>query len=138
MENLPEGSPGRRCAGQQPTGEPFRIVHSLLPEGYDPHAFPEADVIACVWLDSRGVAHKAQLVGGTGNPALDRQLLRNLYRQWRFAPDYGSEASPGWQRIRLNSGHSRAPPPEPGYEPLPLLRISPGSGPAPWTAEGRR
>jgi hypothetical protein len=109
LENSDDGRAGRLCPGRPATGEPFRIEESPLPADYDPHAFPEADVIACVWLDARGVARKAQLASGTGNSALDRRLLRNIYRRWRFAPANGGEEPPGWQRIRLNSGRSWPP-----------------------------
>src|SRR5688572_22524328 len=54
FENLGEGRPrslGPRCPGRQQAGSPFRIAESPLPEGYDPDAYPDSDVIACVWLD---------------------------------------------------------------------------------------
>ncbi|HEX8624771.1 MAG TPA: hypothetical protein VF782_06800 [Allosphingosinicella sp.] len=117
MENLGEGRPaflGRRCPGRQQAGTPFRIDDSPFPEGYDPHSFPDSDVVACVRLDAAGAVLKAQLVGGTGSAALDRRLLRTLVRQWRFAPVVGGEAVRGWQRIRLNSARRGMPPPEPG------------------------
>jgi TonB family protein len=115
MENLGEGRPaflGRSCPGRQQDGNPFRIDESPLPEGYDPSAYPESDVVACVRLDSDGAVLKAQIVDGTGSPALDRRLLRTLYRHWRFAPADGSEVVRGWQRIRLNSAPREAPLPE--------------------------
>ncbi len=117
MENLGDGSPaflGRRCPGRQQMGNPFRIDRSPLPEAYDPHAFPNSDVIACVRLDSAGFVLKAQLVGGTGSAALDRHLLRAVFRQWSFAPADGSEKVRGWQRIRLNSARRDSPLPEAG------------------------
>lgn len=123
MENLGEGRPaflGRRCPGRQQTGTPFRIDESPLPEGFNPHAFPRSDVVACVRLDPGGVVLEARLVGGTGSAALDRRLLRTLVRQWRFAPVDGTEAMLDWQRIRLNSGRRDMPPPEPGPEWLSL------------------
>ena len=75
-------------------------------------------MIACVRLDADGSVVEAWLVSGTGRAALDRRLIRTLYRQWRFAPADGIVAAPGWQRIRLNSAYYSAPPPAPG--PLPL------------------
>jgi hypothetical protein len=103
MENPGDGRPtflGPSCPGPQQAGAPFRIDDSPLPSGYDPHAFPEADVIA----------------GGTGSAALDRRLLRTLYRHWRFAPAEGGPAVRGLQRIRLNSIAGRTPLAELGRE----------------------
>jgi hypothetical protein len=121
MENLGEGEPaflGRRCPGVQQTGNPFRIDESPLPGSYDPNAYPNSDVVACVRLATDGVVLKVQLVGGTGSPALDRRLLRTLYREWRFAPANGGEVVRGWQRIRLNSAARDAPVPGPLTDPL--------------------
>lgn len=116
MENLGEGRPaflGGRCPGRQASGAPFRIEEYPLPLDYDPFAFPGTDVVACVRLDTDGVVRKARLVGGTGSAAMDRRLLRALFREWRFAPVDSGGAAQGWQRIRLNAVHRPARPPGP-------------------------
>lgn len=141
LENLGEGPPpfpGSRCPGRQQAGTPFRIAESPLPAGYDPHAFPSSDVVACVWLDLRGGVEGVRLVNGTASAALDRSLLRTLYRQWRFVPAGDDARTAGWQRIRLNStADMRADPPRPS--PRPSSRgFSPKSGPGPSTAEAPR
>jgi hypothetical protein len=123
MENLGEGRAaflGSRCPGPQQSGNPFWIDEAPLAAGYDPHAYPESDVVACVRLDAGGAVRKAQLVGGTGSAALDRRLLRTLFRQWRFAPADGSEPVRGWQRVRLNSARREAPVPVQAREWLSL------------------
>ena len=97
---------------------PFRIVDAPLPAGYDPHAFPQSDVVACVRLDSDGTVMEAWLASGTGNAALDRRLIGILYRGWRFAPMAGVAPGPGWQRVRLNSAYDPNPLPETEYVPL--------------------
>lgn len=115
IENLGDGRPvfpWQRCPARQRAGAPFRIVDAPLPAGYDPHAFPDADVVACVRLDSSGAVREAWLVSGTGKGALDRRLVRILYRQWRFAPANDIAAAPGWLRVRLNRAYDpsrRAP-----------------------------
>lgn len=115
FENLGEGRPdflGPRCPGRQQVGAPFRLDDAPLPEGFDPHAYPDTDVIACVRIDSGGSIEAARLEGGSGSPALDRRLLRTLYRQWRAVP-VDSVAGPGlWQRVRLNSARRHSPPPD--------------------------
>lgn len=122
IENLGEGRPaflGGRCPGRQLTGVPFQIAEYPLPVDYDPHGYPNADVVACFRLDSRGAIERVQLVNGTGRAALDRRLLRELFREWRFVPaDQGGGAS-AWQRVRLNSADRSTPPPL--HEPDPLL-----------------
>ena len=122
VENLGEGRPvfrGGRCPGRQEEGVPFRIEEYSLPESYDPHGYPDSDVVACVRLDSRGEIERVRLVNGTGRAVLDRSLLRTLFRSWRFVrADGGGEAS-SWQRVRLNSGDRSTPPPPPG--PVPQL-----------------
>lgn len=111
FESAGEGRPAipwRRCPGRPRTSAAFRIVEAPLPAGYDPHGFPDSEVVACVWLDSGGGIVEAWLVSGTGRASLDRRLLSTLYRQWRFAPADDIAAAPGWQRVRLNSGYGRA------------------------------
>jgi hypothetical protein len=123
LETAGEGRPGfpwHRCPGRQAAGMPFRIVDAPLPAGYDPHAFPDLDVVACVRLDSSGAVLEAWLVSGTGRAALDRNLLRTLYRQWRFEPSDDAAAAPGWQRVRLNSAYGAKPLPEWEISVLPL------------------
>lgn len=108
IENLGEGRPafrGRRCPGPQEAGTTFRIVDAPLPTGYDPHAFPDSDVVACVRLDPYGVVMDARLLEGTGRAGVDRRLIRSLYRQWRFESVYGITPAPGWQRVRLSSAY---------------------------------
>jgi hypothetical protein len=121
FENLGEGRAafrGGRCPGRQETGVPFRIDDAPLPEGYDPHGFPKADVVACVRLDSRGAVQRVQLVNGTGSAPLDRRLLRTLFRHWRFVPADGGGNASAWQRIRLNSADRSTPPLPPAPEPF--------------------
>jgi hypothetical protein len=140
FENLGEGRPpfpGSRCPGRQQTGTPFRIDESPLPAGYDPHAFPSSDVIACVWLDSRGAVAKVRLVNGTASAALDRSLLRTLYRHWRFVPAGDDAPAPGWQRVRLNSADRELSRPSPDHSSS-VWDFSPISAPGPSTAEARR
>jgi hypothetical protein len=122
VENLGEGRPafrGRRCPGRQQAGAPFRIDDHPLPGAYNPHGYPDTDVIACVRLDSRGAVERVQLVNGTGRAALDRLLLRTLFRRWRFVPTDGEEEVSEWQRVRLNSGDRSTPPPF--HTPAPSL-----------------
>lgn len=121
FENLGGGRPrfrGSRCPGRQQSGEPFRITESPLPDGYDPHAYPSSDVVACVWLNSRGAVEGARLVDGTASAALDRSLVRTLYRRWRFVPAADDAPAPGWQRVRLNvTAEMRTDPPR--FSPRP-------------------
>jgi hypothetical protein len=119
IENLGEGRPaflGSRCPGRQQTGTPFRILNFPLPDGYDPHDFPGRDVVACVWLSSRGAVQGVRLVDGTASADLDRRLLRTLFRHWRFAPMGDDPPAPGWQRVRLNSADRESGRPGPGAE----------------------
>ena len=141
FENLGRGGPrfrGSRCPGRQQAQTRFRIEESPLPAGYDPHAFPSSDVVACVWLDSRGAVGGVRLVNGTASVALDRSLLRALYRNWRFVPAGDDAPSPGWQRVRLNTtAELRTDPPRPSPHPS-SQGFSPGFEPSPSRAEGRR
>jgi hypothetical protein len=141
FENPGKGQPrfrGSRCPGRQQAGTPFRIKESALPAGYDPHAFPSSDVVACVWLDSRGAVKGVRLVDGTASAALDRSLVRSLYRYWRFVPAGEDAPSPGWQRVRLNAAAElRAHPSRPSPHPSSRL-FSPGFEPSPSRAAAPR
>lgn len=91
-----------RCPGLQVAGTTFRLDHAPLPPMFGPFDYEEA-VLACVRVDSGGTVGSVRLISGTGKAGLDRQLLRTIARQWRFAPRSGVAGRPGWQRIRLST-----------------------------------
>ena len=98
----------RRCPGRA-SGSGFRIDYAPLPAGFDVHAFPQGDILACVALGADGSVEAVRIVAGTGRARLDERLLRLIHRQWRFRPVDGAERGPRWQRVRLNSGHGIGP-----------------------------
>jgi TonB family protein len=98
-EWLPEMA---RCPGRQVAGTSFRLDHAPLPPAFRP--FDHKDIVlACVRVDSAGSVRSARLISGTGKAGLDRQLLRTITRQWRFAPMSEVASRPGWQRVRLST-----------------------------------
>ncbi|HEX8262234.1 MAG TPA: hypothetical protein VF547_05110, partial [Allosphingosinicella sp.] len=80
----------RRCPGEQAAGSRFRLDHAPLPAGFDAHAYPEGDILACVRLGGRGEVEAVRIIAGTGQPHLDSRLMRIVHRQWRFSPADGA------------------------------------------------
>lgn len=104
IENLGTGewvAEPARCPGPQAAGTTFRLDHAPLPAAFRPFDYKDV-LLACVRVDSAGLVRSVRLVAGTGKAGLDRQLLRTISRQWRFAPRGGVDVRPGWQRIRLS------------------------------------
>lgn len=104
-----EESSERRCPGRQADGSQFRLDHSPLPPGFNAHAYPDTDILACVKLAADGSVEAVRIVAGTGRRRLDSRLLRTIHRQWRFRPVEGVEDGQPWQRVRLNSSYGSGP-----------------------------
>lgn len=116
---VPSSEP--RCPGPQMAGTRYRLDHAPLPAGFNAHAFPDSEIIACVKLDSAGSVEAVRIVAGTGRSTVDRRLLRSILGQWRFRPVETDAEGPAWQRVRLNSGYGdQAAPDVPPPAPLPL------------------
>jgi hypothetical protein len=98
-----------RCLGPQTAGSRFRLDHAPLPPGFDPHAYPNSDMLACVKLGADGSVEAVRIVAGTGRTRLDARLLGAIYRKWRFRPVDGAGDGKAWQRVRLNTGYRDAP-----------------------------
>lgn len=90
-----------RCPGPQTDGTTFRLDTAPLPRAFQPLRYGDP-VLACVKVDKAGSVEAVKLMSGTGKASLDRQLLRTIGRQWRFAPMSLVSARPGWQRVRLS------------------------------------
>jgi hypothetical protein len=92
------GGEGLTCAnpalGQGPVA-----VAAPLPPGFDPLTYRDRDLTACVKLDPTGGVSAVRLLSGSGDPALDRALVRRISREWRFSSDGGEK---GWHRVRLS------------------------------------
>lgn len=97
---------GPYCPDAAPAGA-ATIVAAPLPAGYDPHAYPDRSMFACVRLDGRGGVAAVRLLSGTGQAGVDRALVGWIARAWRFSAE--GRATAGWHRVRLNSGR-----PDPG------------------------
>ncbi|HEX8225437.1 MAG TPA: energy transducer TonB [Allosphingosinicella sp.] len=104
----------RRCPGPQLAGTSFELDHAPLPADFRPFDHEET-VLACVRVDAEGSVRSVKLISGSGNGPIDRQLVRTIARQWRFAPHHGVSIRPGWQRVRLSSDF---PSPEETFLPL--------------------
>lgn len=107
-----------RCPGPQSAGSRFRLDRAPLPAGFNAHAWPGVDILACVKLAADGSVEAVRIVAGTGRAPLDARLLRSIHRRWRFSAIEGAVGDRAWQRVRLNSSYGSGPAPPVG--PLPL------------------
>ena len=102
----PSGARSRRepeCPEPIGAGDPYDLDAAPLPEGYDPHAYRERQVYACILVGHDGTVLAVRMLSGTGRQARDSSLVRTIRRSWRFRRLY-LDAEPSWQRVRLNSG----------------------------------
>jgi TonB family protein len=99
---------GPFCPGQV-SAHAAAVDAAPLPAGYDPHAYPDRGLFACVRIDESGAVTGVRLLAGTGRAALDQALVAAIAREWRFSSERGKAA--GWHRVRLNSGGRFIPPP---------------------------
>ncbi len=93
----PRGWHGRRDLAAAP-----------LPDGYDPHAYGERSLYACVRVARDGEVREVRMLRGTGQAARDRSLVGTIRRSWRFGPDSEDMRPFSWQRVKLSSGPGSA------------------------------
>jgi hypothetical protein len=88
------------CPGSAPHTAEARLLWSPLPEEYDPwRSSREPPLFACARLGNHGGVQAVTLLGATGDPAMDRELVEIIRRRWVFA----EPQEPGrWQRVRLS------------------------------------
>lgn len=97
-------SDGATCANPALGHGPVAVA-APLPPGFDPSAYRDVDLMACVKLDPDGGISAVRLLSGSGDAALDRALVRRISREWRFSSDGGER---GWHRVRLSRSGPRS------------------------------
>jgi hypothetical protein len=80
------------------------LAAAPLPDGYDPHAYGERSLFACVLVAWDGTVREVRMLRGTGQAARDRSLVGTIRRSWRFGPDAEDPRPLSWQRVKLSSG----------------------------------
>lgn len=108
IDNDADGSApaGRRPRCPAPRGRDGRhdLAAAPLPDDYDPYAYEERAVYACVLVARDGGVLAVRMLRGTGEAARDFSLVRTIRRSWRFGPEHEDPSLLSWQRVRLNSG----------------------------------
>lgn len=99
----PEASMGPDCPDPQARSFSFTLDRAPLPPAFDPFAYPEEELFACVLVGPGGEPLAVRLIGvGSTNTA--RQLAAMIREQWWFSRRGGEVEQPAWVRARLNSG----------------------------------
>jgi hypothetical protein len=93
-----------RCPARGGTGAFYSVAAAPMPPFYDPYAYSEKALYACVLLTGGGKMLDARLLRGTGEAALDRDLISTIRGAWRFRSYAREGRAPSWQRVRLNPG----------------------------------
>ncbi len=125
---------GPECAGPSAGGSQFGLSQAPLPVSFNPWAWPQARLYACIRLSGSGEVLGVALHGISG-PLLRESFTDTIRQQWRFSPNYFDEYRSTWVRVRLNAGL-----PEPAAMPdlLYLCPVRPRSAPGPSTIAARR
>jgi hypothetical protein len=79
------------------------IAAAPLPDGYDPHAYNEKAIYACVLVTRYGQVREVRMLRGTGRMSRDRSLVETIGATWRFVADSADPRPLSWQRVRLSS-----------------------------------
>lgn len=98
----PEREP--RCPAPRGRDDRHGLAAAPLPDGYDPHAWGERSILACVLVARDGEVREVRMLRGTGRAALDRSVVGTIRRSWRFGPDAEDSRPFSWQRVKLSSG----------------------------------
>jgi hypothetical protein len=95
-----------KCPAPSGRGEDYSLAAAPMPAYYDPHGYSERALYACVLLTAGGKMLDVHLLRGTGDAALDQDLIGTIRQGWRFSSNGPERKAPSWQRVRLNSGLS--------------------------------
>lgn len=93
-----------RCPSPRGWEGGYGLAAAPLPDGYDPHAYGERTLFACVLVTRYGEVREVRMLRGTGWTYRDRSLLETIRGAWRFRVDAADPRPLSWQRVRLNSG----------------------------------
>lgn len=93
---------GVNCPQPLMRAGPVALDYAPLPMGFDPYAYPERPLFACVRIDGTGAISSVTLIG-VDDARTAHALTRTIRNDWRFAPSIMSQGDAGWVRVRLNT-----------------------------------
>ena len=95
-------SPGPDCPDPALRDDAIRLDHAPLPLSFDPFAYWDRHMFACVRVDGAGAVSGVALIG-VENRVTARALTRTIRNQWLFSPGYDARGEAGWVRVRLSA-----------------------------------
>jgi hypothetical protein len=102
FEHYSSPGPGPDCPNPRLDGDAVRLDYAPLPLAYDPFAYWDRLIFACVRVDGARSISSVALIG-VEDAGTARALTRTIRNEWRFSPGYESADETGWIRVRLSA-----------------------------------
>ena len=100
--NQANSRPGPDCPDPSLREDKIILEYAPLPLAFDPFAYWDRLMFACVRVDGAGAVSSVALIG-VQDPGTARALARTIRNDWRFLPGIDSDGEAGWVRVRLNA-----------------------------------
>jgi hypothetical protein len=100
--NGPASRRGPDCPDPSMREQTVALDYAPLPLAFDPSAYSDRLMFACVRVDGAGAISGVALIG-VEDPGTARALTRTIRNEWRFSPAYPAQSEGGWVRVRLNA-----------------------------------
>lgn len=102
LANYSNPRAGPDCPDPALREDVVRLDHAPLPLAFDPFAYWDRQLFACVRVDGAGAISSVALIG-VEDPGTARALAHTIRNDWRFSPVYDSRGEAGWVRVRLSA-----------------------------------